>query len=102
MIVPFDEEDPSIIGKRVLVGVTWFDGTGKETGRGQWWGTILAFNRRKGLLVDLGDTGKHHAFPPLPDAFRPAEPGKYELQSTGEIVEDPDLLYTIRSGPRAS
>ena len=102
MIVPFDDEDPSIVGKRVLIGVTYFDGTGQETGRGQWWGTILAFNLRQGLLVDLADSGKQHAFPPLPDGFRPAKSRAYTLQSTGEVVEDPDFLYVIRQDSRAS
>src|SRR5439155_11145626 len=94
MIIPFDEEGPSIIGKTVLIGITYFDGAGKETRRGQWWGTIVAFNMQEGLLIDLGNTGRRHAFPPLPDAFQMAKPGTYQLQSTGEIVEDPDLLYT--------
>ena len=95
VIVPFDHDDPSIIGKKVLIGVTYLDDTGKETGRGQWWGTILAFNVRQGLLVDLADSGKQHAFPPIPDGFRHAKPGAYKLESTGEVVEDPDLLYVV-------
>ncbi len=101
MIVPFDHDDPSIVGKKVLIGVTYFDADGHETSRGQWWGTVLAFNLRQGLLVDLADSGKPHMFPPLPDAFRLAESQTYTLQSTGEVVERPDFLYVIRSNQRA-
>ena len=54
MVILFD--DPSIIGKRVLIGVAEYDPTGQEVRRSQWWGTILAFNRRQGLLVDLEDS----------------------------------------------
>ena len=97
MTIPFDTENPGIIGKTVLIGVTYFDTNGKETGRGQWWGTILAFNLQQGLLVDLSNSGKRHAFPPIPDAFREAKPGYYELKSSGEVIENPDYLYTIRS-----
>jgi len=32
--------------------------------------------------------------PPLLNAIRSAEPGYYELQATGETVEDPDLVAT--------
>ena len=99
MIVPFDHDDPSIRGKTVLIGITYFDATGKETRRAQWWGTILAFNPREGLLVDLANSGKHHAFPPLADALHPAKPGCYALAATGEVIEDPDLLYTMRQDP---
>ena len=95
--MPFDDEYPSVIGKTVLIGVTYFDAAGEETGRGQWWGRILAFNMKQGLRVDLRETGQAHAFPPFADALRPAQPGAYELLSTGEVVTDPDFLYTIAS-----
>jgi hypothetical protein len=97
--MPFDDEDPTIIGKTVLVGATSFDSTGKETGRGQWWGRIVAFNIRDGLLVDIGDMGQPQAFPPFRDGLRAAAPGVYELRSTGEKIEDPDFLYTIQRRP---
>src|SRR5262245_3048737 len=94
--MPFDHEDPSVIGKTVLVGVTEFDATGAETRRQQWWGRILAFNARDGLKVDIANTGRAHAFPPFRDALRSAQPGTYELAASGDVVEDPDFVYTIR------
>lgn len=100
--MPFDDQDPSVLGKRVLVGVTWVDGTGREVRRGQWWGKIIAFNRAQGLLVDLKDSGTLHAFPPFPDGLRPAKPGTYELQSTAECIADVDFLYTFRGETGAS
>ena len=95
--VPFDDEDPTVIGKTVLIGITYFDATGRETGRAQWWGRILAFNMRDGLKVDLGNNGQPHAFPPFPDGLLPAAPGVYQLRSSGEKVQDPDFLYTVRA-----
>jgi len=94
--VPFDDEDPSVIGRTVLIGVTYIDASGAETGRGQWWGRILAFNMRDGLRVDLRESGEAHAFPPFPNALRPAPAGMYELRSTGEKILNPDYLYTIQ------
>src|SRR5215831_5356773 len=94
--MPFDDEDPTVIGKVVLIGITYVDVAGRETGRDQWWGRILAFNEREGLRVDLGNRGEPHAFPPLADALRPAAPGMYRLRSTGEEIRDPDFLYTLR------
>ena len=33
------------------------------------------------------------------EAYRPAEPGRYTLADTGEIVIDPDFLSTWRLAP---
>ena len=93
----WDNEDPSIIGKTVLVGIVYFDQNQKEKNRVQYWGKIVAFNSKKGLVVDLKNQGNHHAFPPFLDAMTPAEPGAYELNTTKEVIENPDFLYTIAS-----
>jgi hypothetical protein len=94
----FDDETPSILGKTVLVGIATFDSSGTELSRGQWWGRIITFNPRDGLLVDIRGSGERHAFPPLRDALRPAPPGVYELRSSGECITNPDFLYTLHGG----
>ena len=93
----WDSEDPSIIGKTVLVGITYFDKKKKVKSREQYWGEIIAFNLQDGLKVDLKAEGNYHSLPPFKDAMRPAKPGAYELDTTKEIIEDPDFLYTIAS-----
>ena len=98
----FEEEEPAALGKTVLVGVTYYDSSGRELRRGQWWGKILAFNLKDGLRVDLSNKGEPHSFPPFLGILKPAKPGTYELRSTGEQIEDPDLVYTIRSDQSAS
>ena len=96
------EEEAAVLGKTVLVGVTYYDSGGKEIRRGQWWGRILAFNLKDGLRVDLSNEGRPHSFPPFRGILKPAEPGTYELRATGEQIENPDLVYTIRSDQGAS
>lgn len=91
----FTFDDPIVIGKTVLVGITFVDSSGAVTETGQWWGTVLAFNVQRGLVVDLSNSGQHHAFPPFVEALTKAEPGSYTLRSTGEVIENPDLLYKI-------
>jgi len=100
--MPFDDEDPSVIGKIVLIGITYFDAGGEVIKRAQWWGRILAFNVREGLRIDIGETGEVGSFPPFRDGLKPARPGTYTLRSTGEAVEDPDFLYTLSSHRPAS
>jgi hypothetical protein len=93
----WDTEDKSVIGKIVLIGVTYFDSKGKVSSRAQYWGKIEAFNMKDGLKVNLRNEGKVHAFPPLQGALRNAESGYYELNTTHEVIKDPDFLYTIAS-----
>jgi len=95
--VSFEDEEAAALGKIVLVGVTYYDSNGNELRRGQWWGRVLAFNLKDGLRVDLSNKGQPHSFPPFLGILEPAQPGTYELRSTGEQVENPDLVYTIRS-----
>ncbi len=96
-MIGWDHENPDVIGKIVLVGVTYLAADGSELDRGQWWGRIVAFNRKDGLKVDLANKGTVHAFPPFREAMSRAKPGIYELNRTGEKIEDPDYLYTVRT-----
>ena len=63
MRLTFDE----LVGKTILVGVTYLDNTGTEIQKTQFFGTII-------------------------NAIRVASPGEYRLHSTGEVIINPDLL----------
>ena len=92
----WDHETPEVLGKIVLIGVSNCDAAGAVVSRDQWWGRIVAFNKKDGLKVRLSDADEIHAFPPFRDSLRSATPGVYELESTGEQVVDPDYLYTLK------
>ncbi len=93
----WDHENPAVLGSTVLIGITYMTADGTERDRMQWCGRVLAFNMKEGLKVELSRGGGVHAFPPFRDALRPAAPGMYHLRRTGEVVENPDCLYTIAS-----
>lgn len=85
----------SYIGKYILVGVTYLDHTGKELERVQFHGVIESAGP-EGVHIALRGKrdGEYWVMPPDLGSVSAARPGKYSLHSTGEVVEDPDLLAT--------
>jgi len=97
---PFDEElAASYVGKYILVGLTFLDPYGRESQRQQLHGVILSASP-EGVLIELygAHAGQTWNMPPALEAIRPAEPGRYTLHATEEVIDDPDLLasWTIR------
>lgn len=98
----WDEEfGATLIGKLVLVGIS--RETAGAVPQEQFFG-IVSRADRKGIELSLGGsrTGENYSLPPDPRAFFPAAPGSYRLQSTGEVLENPDFTttWTIVAGER--
>lgn len=85
----------SYVGRHVLIGVTYIDHQGQLLEQIQMHGTIESASP-DGIAVALGGlrSGESWVMPPVLDSISPADPGVYNLRSTGERVEDPDLLAT--------
>lgn len=83
-----DQFAAELLGTDVLAGVTMVDHAGKVTERRQFHGRVVEASVKDGVtLVD--SEGGEHWLPLDPEAYEPAEPGEYELRSTGQIVVDP-------------
>ena len=98
---PEDERPPywaaraeSLVGKTVLVGLTFVNAQDKAVEQRQYHGLIESADERDGFAVRRADTGELEWLPPDLRAFETAAPGEYRLRSTGEVVVDPDLLST--------
>jgi hypothetical protein len=97
---PFDDDlAASYVGKYILVGLTFLDPYGRESQRQQLHGVIRSASP-EGVLIELrgAHSGQNWNMPPALDAIRPAEPGRYTLYDTEEVIDDPDLLasWTIQ------
>jgi hypothetical protein len=80
-----------LLGTDVLAGVTMVDHAGRVTERLQFHGRVVEASLEDGVtLVD--DAGDEHWLPFDRAAYEPAEPGEYELRSTGQVVVDPTWL----------
>jgi hypothetical protein len=87
-----------MIGKRLLVGITYLDGVGEVADHLQFVGTVQAVAPL--VAIDWSDEGDEPStLPPDPDAYEPAAPGEYRTHTTGEVVVDPDYLttWTVRA-----
>ena len=92
----FDQElADSYVGKYILVGVTYLDSFGKEIERLQLHGVVETVGE-SGVRLALKGTrlGETWVMPPTLESISAARPGTYTLHSTGEVIENPDLLST--------
>jgi hypothetical protein len=75
------------VGKRILVGMTYLDRNGNVTERTQHVGEVIAVAEH--FITVRWDGGEETTLPP---EVADAPPGVYRLRSTGQEVENPDLL----------
>jgi hypothetical protein len=85
----------SFLGKHILVGVTYKDHAGQELRRQQLHG-VVEHASPEGIRISLrgANQGQSWNMPPDLRAISRANPGIYTLHSTGEQIENPDLLAT--------
>jgi hypothetical protein len=84
----------ALVGKTVIIGLTYVDAEGAVDRREQLHGQIVSADSEKGFAVELRGkrAGETYWMPPQPDNVHPAPPGTYRLRSTGEEIVDPDLV----------
>ena len=82
-----------LIGKSILIGVTYFEADGTMLEQKQMFGTVEDFRRGRSISIKLDD-GSMLDLPPDRSALQPADPGEYHLRGSGKIVKNPDLLCT--------
>ena len=94
----------ALVGKHVLIGLTFVDQEDNVVSRAQRHGRILEADADRGVTVEfmargLPWHGEVYRLPPDIRAFADAAPGEYRLRSTGEVVVDPDVTatWTIKS-----
>jgi len=99
-----DRQTAGYIGKYVLITLTYYDEDGEMVTQQQVHGIIKKADRARGFAVALQGVWEGETFwlPPDLRGFSPARRGEYQLNSTSEIIYDPDLIATweiTRSGP---
>lgn len=100
---PFDQRiADTYLGKYILVGITYLDHEGHETRREQVHG-VIEKAAPDGITISLrgAHNGQSWNMPPDLRPISRAGIGIYTLRSTGERVENPDLLasWTIQEPP---
>ena len=87
----------SLIGKSVVIGMSYIDQDDNLINQEQFHGFILNFNERV-CVVRIKSTGNEMTLPPVVEAFSDAPKGEYRNDKTGEVITDPDLTaaWTIK------
>ena len=100
------ERGRALVGKYVLIGLTFVDQDENVVSQAQRHGRILEANADRGVTVEFVARGfpwdgELYRLPPDLRAFADAPPGEYTLRSTGEVVVDPDITatWTIKNPP---
>jgi hypothetical protein len=91
---PWNEQFATdLVGKTLLIGVTYLDAGGSPVEQVQFHGIVVEADRGRGItIICQGEqVGRRFTLPPHLEAIEPAKPGEYRLRSTGEIVLDPDF-----------
>jgi len=92
-----ESEAAALVGKHVVVGLTFVDADQKPVRLTQLHGHVVRVNLNEGIVLKKAD-GEEFKLPPTLDGFEKAPEDKVcRLRSTGEVVEDPDYLvsYTV-------
>ena len=83
-----------LIGKVILIGVTYVDQEEQVLERKQWWGVIESASADDGIRVNLKNSSDPCVLPPDLNAIRRAASGEYRLKESNEVIRDPDFLTT--------
>jgi hypothetical protein len=86
----------ALVGKRILIGLTSIDSEERPFHQEQFYGEIVDASPT-GVSVRIDGKTRHGetvGLPPDKRAYQPAKPGTYRLRSTGEAVENPDIVST--------
>ena len=80
-----------IIGKHLLIGITFLDEDKNVIEQYQTHGIIIAINNEQGIVINKADGTGTYTIPPDTERLHPALPGEYRIRTTGEIVVNPDF-----------
>ena len=88
-----------LVGAIVLGGITYTDAGGEPLSNVQFYGLIAFADRTRGIAIEChGELWKGELahLPPSTTFFERAQPGKYHLRSTDEVVVDPAYIFSAR------
>ena len=91
-------DEQQYLGKCLLIGITFLDGSDKVIEQFQTYGPIVAVNDH-GIVIEKTDGSGTFKIPPDTSSLKPARRGQYRLRATGEILDDPDFIstWTVKS-----
>jgi hypothetical protein len=98
-----DEVAADLLGKTVLIGLTYQSPDDVIMRREQVYGFVTSADRKRGIALELDGQrlGETYVLPPTTSAFQRAPLGDYRLSTTGEVVSDPSYTASFTIVGRA-
>jgi hypothetical protein len=84
-----------LVGKTLLVGLTYIREDGALISRRQIFGTVVSCDERAGIVLRLDEDGELFTIAPITEAIEPASPGVYQLRDDDAQVTDPDFTALL-------
>jgi hypothetical protein len=84
-------ENDQYIGKHLLLGLNYSNEAGEIVRREQLHGTITRITD-EGIFIERADGSGEVSLPPALESLHPATAREYTLNTTGEVVVDPDYV----------
>ena len=86
----------TLVGFHLLVGLIVLDRRGEVRRQEQGHGVVTEVSPVSGIHLTFARlrAGELRTLPPATHLLQPADPGRYALRGTGEVVVDPDYLAT--------
>jgi hypothetical protein len=85
-----DQAVADLIGRRIIVGITYEDHLQRPLSEEQYHGRIIRANAHEGIVIQT-PAGDEKVLPADLRSVRGAKPGAYKLRSTGETIADAEL-----------
>lgn len=85
-----------LVGKTVIVNLSYIDMSGKFLTDSEYYGTIVEASQTHGIIIERYGINDKVALPPQLDNFHPAPPGQYHLQKAQITVTNPDFVSNWR------
>ncbi|MEX2415221.1 MAG: hypothetical protein WD424_03680 [Paenibacillaceae bacterium] len=82
----------SLLYKYVIIGLSYIDKDDNFLETVQLHGRVMRINSTEGIVVQREDKQEEYKLPLDFDAFLLAQSGEYKLNTTGEIIVDPDYV----------
>lgn len=93
MRIPIDENKiKGLLYKYVIIGLSYIDKDESVIETVQLHGRVMRINSTEGIVVQREDKQEEYKLPLDFGAFLPAQSGEYKLNTTGEIIVDPDYV----------
>ena len=86
-----------LVGTTAIVTLRYVDTEGDDIGTDTFTALVVAADEEAGIELEVfqPSPGEKVVLAPLLDAFRPAEPGFYEIEDDQLTIEDPDWLVDL-------